>query len=80
MMGGSLGTLRVEFVIDAIRRGTREFYTIGNESDEPAWVEPFDCSCGVEGIRTEPDNTKDNNLGALSECDENCPTVNIDGN
>jgi len=44
------------------------FYTVSFSNGIEADVEPFDCSCGVETIRSNPDAAADNNLDRLREC------------
>ena len=57
----------VQEVRDAIARGHR-FYTVGLRSGKVAFVERFDCSCGVKTIRSRPDAVTDNNLDNLRTC------------
>ncbi len=52
-------------VRDAIDAGDN-FYTVGTD-DEQANVEKYTC-CGVETIRTDPDDTKTDNLDSLRIC------------
>jgi uncharacterized protein DUF3892 len=52
----------------AIRAGS-VFYTVSpSRPTEVALVEPYDCSCGVKTIRTDPDEVTDNNLDNLQDC------------
>jgi hypothetical protein len=59
------------FEVDEVRakidRGTT-FYTKSEATGKTAEVEKYDCSCGYETIRTNPDDRIDNNLDNLREC------------
>jgi len=57
----------VEEVRAKIDRGTT-FYTKSESTGKTAEVEKYDCSCGYETIRTNPDDRIDNNLDDLREC------------
>lgn len=57
----------VNDVLQAMAAGHR-FYTISQSSDGLAWIHPFDCSCGLQTIRSGPDAAPDNNLDALPQC------------
>jgi len=57
----------VKEVRSAIDSGTT-FYTKSERTGKTAEVHKYDCSCGYETIRTDPDNRIDNNLDDLREC------------
>lgn len=57
--------------VDEVRRKIDQghtFYTKSESTGKTAEVEKYDCSCGYETIRTNPDDRIDNNLDDLREC------------
>lgn len=44
------------------------FYTKSEATGKTAEVEKYDCSCGYQTIRTNPDDRIDNNLDDLRKC------------
>jgi hypothetical protein len=59
------------FTVQTVRSkiaGGERFYTVGLRSGDYADVEPFDCWCGIETIRSDPDQVTDNNLDSLRLC------------
>lgn len=64
-------TLRwsVEEVRQYILSGQR-FYTVSPSTGAVAYVERFDCACGVKTIRSRPDAVYDNNLDNLPTCNQ----------
>ncbi len=67
-LGGGINTYTVEWALDRMAKHGNEFYTIGTHSEKKTDVEPCKCLCGVERIKTEPDDRKDNNLDNLIRC------------
>jgi hypothetical protein len=57
----------ISVVRDAMLNGDR-FYTKSHTSEKAASVEPYECSCGVETIRSNPDHPADNNLDNMLSC------------
>jgi hypothetical protein len=71
-LGGGISTFTVEWVLEQMDNDD-EFFTIGSHSKKEIDVEAYECSCGVERIRTRSDDEKDNNLDSLPRCSEWVP-------
>lgn len=59
----TVAEVRRAITVDATR-----FYTVSPSTGQQADVEPYDCACGIETIRTNPDQVTDNNLDNLRAC------------
>ena len=59
----------LQTVIDNIDGRSIRYYTIGNVTGKPAYVEVVPChKCNHKIIKTLPDDTRDNNLDSLRRC------------
>jgi hypothetical protein len=57
----------IAFVRDAMANGD-SFYTKSHTTEKTAPVERYDCPCGAETIRSNPDHLADNNLDNMVAC------------
>ena len=59
---GDIGAVR-----DAMAHGDR-FFTASRTSKRTAAVEPYDCTCGAETIRSNPDDVAEKDLDNMVAC------------
>jgi len=70
-VGSDPGKASDKHSVDTVRTNLRNgdsYYTVGISSGRTAYVDPYDCRCGVKTIKSRPDAVTDNNLDHLRLC------------